>query len=76
MTDPIRIAFGPINAPIDEQLRAQGLKLDMDSLQRGYLQRSADEVTRLLANHILTGPESSKARQRILRIIKKRVKPL
>ena len=76
MTDPIRISFGPINAPIDEQLRAQGLRLDMDPLQRGLLQRDADEVTRLRDRRILTEAESDKARWRIYEIIKKQAKSL
>ncbi len=76
MTNSIRISFGPINGPLDEQLRAQGFRLDMDPLQRGHLQRDADEVARLLANHILTESEAGKARQRIFRIIRKQAKPL
>lgn len=76
MADPIRIAFGSLSGPLDEQLRAQGFKLDMDPLQRGYLQRNADEVARLLTNHILTESEAGKARQRIFQIIKKQAKPL
>jgi len=76
MTNSIRISFDPINGPFDEQLRAQGFRLDMDPLQRAYLQRDADEVARLLASHILTESEAGKARQRIFRIIRKQAKPL
>ena len=72
----VRVSFGALSPPIDEQLREQGLKLDMDPLQRGYLQRDADEVTRLRVRCILTEAESDKARKRIVQIIKKQAKPL
>lgn len=70
------VSFGALSPPIDEQLREQGLKLDMDPLLRGHLQRDADEVTRLRVRCILTEAESDKARKRILQIIKKHAKPL
>ena len=72
----IGINFGATSPSIDEQLRDQGLKLDMAPLQRGYLQRDVDEVTRLRVRCILTEAESDKARKRILQIIKKQTKPL
>jgi hypothetical protein len=70
------VSFGALSPPIDEQLRGQGLKLDMDPLLRCHLQRDADEVTRLRVRCILTEAESDKARKRILQIIKKQAKPL
>ena len=72
----IRISFGAISPSIDEQLRDQGFKLDIDPLQRAYLQRDADEVTRLRVRCVLTKAESDKARKRIFQIIKKQAKPL
>jgi hypothetical protein len=72
----IRISFGALSPPIDEQLRGQGLRLDMDPLQRDHLQRDADEVARLRVRCRLTEAESDKARKRILQIIKKQAKPL
>ena len=33
----IRISFGAFSLSIDEQLRDQGFKLDMDPLERAYL---------------------------------------
>ena len=72
----IRISAGAFAPTIDEQLRDQGFKLDMDPLQRAYLQRDADEVTRLRVRCILTEAESDKARKRIFQIIKKQAKPL
>ena len=68
--------FGALSPPIDEQLRQQGLKLNMDPWFRWHLQRDADEVTRLRVRCILTEAESDKARKRILQIIKKQAKPL
>ena len=72
----IQISFGALSPSIDEQLREQGLKLDMDPLLRGHLQRDADEVTRLRVRCILTEAESDKACKRIFQIIKKQAKPL
>ena len=72
----IRISFGALSPPIDEQLRDQGLKLDMDPVHRCHLQRDADEVARLRVRCRLTEAESDKARKRILQIIKKQAKPL
>ena len=72
----IRISFGALSPSIDEQLRDQGFKLDLDPLQRAYLQRDTDEVTRLRIRCILTEAESDKARKRIIQIIKKQAKPL
>jgi len=72
----VNVNFGALSPPIDEQLRQQGLKLDMEPLLRGHLQRDADEVTRLRVRCILTEAESDKARKRIFQIIKKQAKPL
>jgi hypothetical protein len=76
MTDPIHISFGANSLPIEEQLREQGKKLDLEPLHRHLLQRDADEVARLCGRCILTKAESDKARKRILQIIKKQAKPL
>jgi hypothetical protein len=72
----VRVSLGAPPPTIDEQLREQGLKLDMGPLQRAHLQRDADEVSRLRIRCILTEAESDKARKRIFQIIKKQVKPL
>jgi hypothetical protein len=72
----VHISFGALAPPIDKQLREQDCKLDMDPLQRGYLQRDADEVSRLRVRSILTEGESDKARKRIMQIITKHVRPL
>jgi hypothetical protein len=76
MNGPIRITFGSLSASIFEQLEAQGFNIDMDPLEGGCLQHAADQVTSLLANHILTKSEAVNARQRILRMIKEQAKPL
>ena len=72
----VRVSLGASSPTIDEQLREQGLKLDMDPLQRAYLQRDVDEVSRLRVRCVLTEAESDKARRRIFTIIKKQAKPL
>jgi hypothetical protein len=48
----------------------------MDPLERAYLQRDADEVTRLRVRCVLTEADSVKARKRIFQFIKKQAKPL
>ena len=70
------IEFGAMAAPIDKQLRDQGLRLDMEPMARQLLQRDTHEVTRLFVRGILTEAEAGKAQQRIMRIIKKQVRPL
>lgn len=72
----IHIEFGALCPPIEEQLRSQGLRLDMQPLERLKLRQDAEEVTRLLVRCILTEAEAHKARRRIMQIIKKQAKPL
>jgi len=72
----VRINFGALEETIDQQLREQGLKLDLCPLERSYVQRDIDEVTRLRIRCIITEAESDKARKRIFQIIKKQAKPL
>jgi hypothetical protein len=72
----VRIDFGALIPPIGEQLQDQGLKLDMDPLERQHLQRDADEVSRLRVRGVLTESESDKARKRIMQVIKKQARPL
>jgi len=72
----VRVSLGASSPAIDEQLREQGLKLDMDPLQRAHLQRDVNEVSRLRVRCVLTEAESDKARRRIFTIIKKQAKPL
>jgi len=72
----VNVNFGALTPSIDDQLRDQDLKLDMDPVLRCHLQRDVDEVTRLRVRCILTEAESDKARKRIFQIIKKHAKPL
>jgi hypothetical protein len=72
----VRISFGALSPRIEEQLQEQGLGLDMEPLQRQYLQRDVDEVSRLRVRCVLTESESDKARKRIMQIIKKQARPL
>lgn len=76
MSQHVKINFGPLSPRIEEQLKGQGLKLDLEPLQRGYLQRDVDDVSRLCTSGILTAAETVKARRRILKIIQKQAKPL
>ena len=70
------IEFGAMAAPIDEQLRDQGLRLDIEEVALWALQCDADGVARLFVRGILTETEVHKAKNRILQIIKKQVRPL
>jgi hypothetical protein len=72
----VHINFGDLEKPIDQQLREQGLKLDLSPLERIYVQRYINEDTRLRVRCIITEAESDKARKRIFQIIKKHAKPL
>jgi hypothetical protein len=72
----VRVSFGALSPSIEEQLRNQGLKLDMDPVDRCHLQLDVNQVTRLRVRCILTEAESDKARKRILQVIKKQAKPL
>jgi hypothetical protein len=75
-TIKLHVQFGALCPSIDEQLRNQGLRLDIQPLARHMLQRDANEVTRLLVRCILTEAEAHKARRRIMQIIKKQARPL
>ncbi len=75
-TRNLHIQFGALCPPIDEQLRNQGLRLDIQPLARHMLQRDANEVTRLLVRCILTEAEAHKARRRIMQMIKRQARPL
>jgi hypothetical protein len=70
------IEFGALSPRIDEQLRDQGLRLDMKPMARQSLQRDIECVTRLFVRGILTEAEAHKARRRIMQIIKKQARPL
>jgi hypothetical protein len=72
----LSISFGTLSPPIGEQLQEQGLKLDMDPLQRQHLQRDSDEVARLKVRGVITEAEADRARMRLFKIIKKQAKPL
>jgi hypothetical protein len=74
MTMKIDIEFGAPSPRIEEQLRAQGLRLDMDPMQRQHLQRDADEVSRLRARGVLSESEADRARARIMKVIKKQAR--
>jgi hypothetical protein len=56
----VRVNFGALSPPIDEQLRDQGLKLDMDPVHRCHLQRDADEVTAFVS--VASSPKPSQTR--------------
>lgn len=75
-TQKIYINFIADSPRIEEQLKNQGLKLDMDTLNRQHLQRDIDEINRLQGRQILTDTEAGNAFKCISRIIKLHAKPL
>lgn len=70
------IQFGALCPPLGEQLRDQGLTLDLDPVRRMYLQRDIEEVTRLSIRGVITESERDRARKRLMQTIKKHLKPL
>lgn len=68
------ISFGALCDRIEEQLQRQGFRLTLEPLQRQYLQRDADEVSRLLVRGVITEGEADKARKRLMRTINKHVR--
>jgi hypothetical protein len=72
----VSVDFGTLSPLIEDQLRDQDLKHDMDSVDLYHLQRDVIDVTRLRVRCILSEAESDKARKRILQIIKKHARPL
>lgn len=78
MTTPkihIDINFAADSPRIEEQLKNQGLKLDMDPFNQSLLQRDIDEINRLQDRQILTDAEAGNAFRRIF-LIKLHAKPL
>jgi hypothetical protein len=74
MTMKIDIEFGALSPRIEEQLRVQGMRLDMDPMQRQHLQRDVDEVSRLCVRGVISESEADRARARIMKAIKKQAR--
>jgi hypothetical protein len=70
------LSFGALAQPVEDQLRGQGLRLNMTPLNRNLLQRDIDEVSRLLFREVITRAQASSARSRIFKRIQRHVKPL
>jgi hypothetical protein len=70
------IKFGALCPPLGEQLRNQGLNLDLDPMGRQLLQRDIDEVTRLAIRGVITESERDRARKRLMQTLKKHLKHL
>ncbi len=72
----LSFAFGTLAQRLVDQLRDQGLQLNMTPLSRSLLQRDLDEVSRLLSRDVITREEATTARARIFKRIQRSVKPL
>ena len=70
------LSFGTLAQRLEDQLRAQGLQLNMTPLSCSLLQRDLDEVSRLLFREVITRKEATTARARIFKRIQRSVKPL
>jgi hypothetical protein len=68
MGNPIgcSISFGALSERIEEQLQQQGFRLAMGPMERHYLQRDADEVSRLLVRGVITEADAQRARKRLM----------
>jgi hypothetical protein len=70
------LSFGALAQRLEDQLRDQGLRLNMTPLRCALLQRDLDEVSRLLFREVITRKEATNARSRIFKRIQRSVKPL
>ena len=70
------IEFGALCPPLGEQLRNQGLNLDLDPTGRQLLQRDIDEVTRLAIRGVITESEPERSRKGLMKTLQKHRKHL
>jgi hypothetical protein len=76
MAERFQLQFGALAPPIEEQLRDQGLRLDLTPLSRQFLQQDADDVSRLYVRGLLTKAESDRVRNRLVKKIAKHLQPI
>ncbi len=76
MPERFGLSLGALAPLICEQLREQGLRMDLEPLARQCLQQDADELSRLRVRGILTESESDRARRRLMKEIAKHVRPI
>ena len=72
---PLTVSMGCLSLPIERQLYMQSLKLNLSPFERDALQQDADEVSRLYARGVLSESEKKNAQRRIIKTIKKHLKP-
>jgi hypothetical protein len=61
---------------IDEQLRKRGFTLNLAPFERMQLQRDYDELSRLWSRRVITNADYACAHTRLVKTIKKHLKPL
>jgi hypothetical protein len=76
MADNFYLEFGALSPCIEEQLKNQGLMINLELLARQNLQRDADEVFRLRFRRVLTEAETDRARWRLIKEIGKHIRPI
>lgn len=62
--------------PIEEQLRKQGFTLNLAPFELVQLQRDYDELSRLCSRSVITKADYACAHKRLVKTIKKHLKPL
>jgi hypothetical protein len=76
MADNFYLEFGALSPCIEEQLKDQGLMINLPPLDRQNLQRDADEISRLRFRRVLTEAEADRARWRLIKEISKYIRPI
>jgi hypothetical protein len=70
------LSIGCHEPPIEQQLKEYSLWLDLPLREQRFLQQDANEVSRLFARGVLARSEAEKAQCRIMKTIKRHLKPM
>ncbi len=64
----LELNFGALSAPLQQQLRSQGLAvLDADAERLEHLQRDADALVRLVIRDVITDSAAANARRKLIK---------
>lgn len=64
----LELNFGALSAPLQQQLRSQGLAvLDGDAERLEHLQRDADALVRLVIRDVVTDSAAAAARRKLIK---------
>jgi hypothetical protein len=76
MADRWSLSLGALSAPIEEQLKNQGLCIALPPRKRHCLQQDADQISQLYIRGLLTEAEARRAQKRLLKEICKHLEPI